>query len=109
MEQQQFLEEHVFKGLKSAIAPKTEPQVHQFNQEDFKVLLERCEYYGIGIYTIEAFLDGETYGASRHEDFRKKATDSAWYEKAFSTFSHTQEGFMYAATYKVSLKLLARY
>ncbi len=109
MEQPKFLEQHVFNGLTNVNKSKDENSAHQFSEKDFAVVLERCAYFGIGIYTIESFLDGESYGASVHEDFRKKATDAAWYNKVFSTFNHTQEGLTFSASYKVSKKLLDRY
>lgn len=109
MEQPQFLEQYVFKGLTNVNPAKTEDAVHHFSEKDFEEVLNRCAYFGIGIYTIESFLDGESFGASVHEDFRKKATDAAWYEKAFATFRMTTPGMTYCGTYKVSLKLLARY
>lgn len=108
MEQAQFLEEHVFKGCNIQKTP-SEPTNFHFSEADFATILERCEYFGIGLYSIETYLNDAIYGASHHEDFRKKATDAAWYKKAFSTFHHTQEGLTYAATYKVSKKLLDRY
>jgi hypothetical protein len=109
MEQNEFLEQYVFKGLKNANDTKDEKAPQHFSEKDFEEVLKRCEYFGIGIYTIESFFEGSSYGASVHEDFRKKATDAAWYEKAFSTFRLTQPGMTYMGTYKVSLKLLARY
>ncbi len=109
MEQPQFLEQHVFNGLTNVNDSKTEDAISHFSEKDFEEILNRCEYFGIGIYTIESFKDGESYGASLHEDFRKKATDAAWYRKAFKTFRLSKTEMTYAGTFKVSLKLLARY
>lgn len=109
MEQPEFLEQHVFNGLTNVNESKEDNAPQHFSEKDFDEILNRCEYFGIGIYTIESFKDGDSYGASLHEDFRKKATDASWYDKAFSTFRLSQDGMTYTGTFKVSLKLLARY
>ena len=109
MEQPEFLTTYVFKGLTNVHESKDENAEPHFSEKDFEAVLERCEYFGIGIYTIESFSEGKSNGKNIHEEFRKKATDAAWYNKAFSTFRMTTPGMTYAGTYKVSLKLLARY
>ncbi|AWW00615.1 hypothetical protein [Arcticibacterium luteifluviistationis] len=109
MEQAEFLEKHVFAGLENLNDGFDESGNHYFSQEHFEKVLEQAEYFGIGIYKITPFYNGEAYGVAEHESFKKKATDPKWYNKAFLTFTHRQEGLLYAATYKVSGKLLARY
>ena len=109
MEQNDFLETHIFSNLKGTTnGAKTNP-VHLFTEADFLVVLERIEHFGISVYQIEPFLDGKSFGVQTNEDLKKKATDVRWYGKAFSTFKHQQEGMLYSATYKVPTKLLARY
>jgi hypothetical protein len=99
MEQGEFLDKHVFVNQKQG----------GFTEEDFERVLDKIEYFGIGVYSIQASLDGKVYDEADHETFKKKATNSAWYKKAFLTFKHRQEGLTYSATYKVPIKLLARY
>lgn len=109
MEQADFLDSHIFSNLKSTTnGIKTNP-IYFFTEDDFEVVLERIEHFGISIYTIEPFLDGQSYGVQTNEDLKKKATDARWYRKAFSTYKHKQAGMVYSATYKVPSKLLARY
>tara|TARA_R110000868_G_scaffold145181_2_gene365136 strand:+ start:36927 stop:37253 length:327 start_codon:yes stop_codon:yes gene_type:complete len=108
MEQQEFLEKNVFADLKNLNENFEENPIHYFSESDFDAVLQKVEYFGIGIYTIEAFLDGKSYGVSDHEAHHKKATDSKWYKKAFLNFKHGESGMLYSATYKVSNKLLAR-
>jgi hypothetical protein len=99
MEQTEFLEKHVFINQTDG----------NFTEEEFENVLDKLEYFGIGVYTVKASLDGKAYDEVHHEAFKKKATNPAWYKKAFLTFKHRQEGLTYSATYKVSNKLLARF
>ena len=100
MEQQEFL-----KNLNENFE---ENSIHYFSASDFEIVLQKVEYFGIGIYTIEGILDGASYGVSDHEAHHKKATDPKWYKKAFLNFKNGKSGLLYSATYKVSNKLLAR-
>ncbi|WP_282165966.1 hypothetical protein [Cellulophaga baltica] len=108
MEQQEFLEKNVFVDLKNVNENFEADNIHQFSEAEFATVLQKCEYFGIGIYTIEAFLNGASFGVSSHDTHNKKATDPKWFKKAFSNFKNGETGMTYAATYKVSLKLLAR-
>lgn len=108
MEQVEFLEKNVFKGLEKLNDGFETENVPFFSESDFATILERAEYFGIAIYGIEPWLDGELYDVITHENLKKKATDPQWYKKAFQTFKSRQPGLSYSATYKVSAKLLAR-
>lgn len=108
MEQNEFLEKNVFQGLKKLNGGLNDKSVAFFSESDFAIVLERVEYFGIGMYGIEPSLNGEVYDVMTNEDLKKKATDPRWYKKAFQTFKLRQSGLLYAATYKVSSKLLAR-
>jgi hypothetical protein len=109
MDQNGFLETHVFSNLKGTTNGVETNPVYFFTEADFEVVLERIEHFGISVYSIEPFLDGKSFGIQTNEDLKKKATDVRWYGKAFSTFKHQQAGMLYSATYKVPSKLLARY
>lgn len=108
MEQNEFLDKHVFKGLEKLKGGFEGENVPFFSERDFAIVLERAEYFGLGIYSIEPWHNGELYDVITHENLKKKATDARWYEKAFQTFQYRQPGMVYSATYKVSKKLLAR-
>ena len=108
MKQTEFLAQHVFIDLKNLNDGFDKETTHYFSESDFQIVLERVEHFGIGVYTIEPWLDGKVFDVASHEDFRKKATDPRWYKKAFLTFKSRQDGLAYSATYKVSNKLLAR-
>tara|TARA_R110000868_G_scaffold32166_8_gene117232 strand:- start:65 stop:391 length:327 start_codon:yes stop_codon:yes gene_type:complete len=108
MEQQEFLEKNVFGDFTNLNENFEENSIHYFSEQDFEVVLQKAEYYGIGVYSIEAFSKGVSYGISNHESHHKKATDPNWYKKAFLNFKKGEAGLVYAGAYKVSNKLLAR-
>ncbi|MBU2930092.1 hypothetical protein [Winogradskyella psychrotolerans] len=108
MKQSEFLEQHIFNGLENVSDGFEDTSMHYFSESDFDAVLKKAEHFGLSIYKIETFLDGKAFDTSNHDAFKKKATDPKWYTKAFSDFKKRQEGLVYAATYKVSKKLLDR-
>ena len=108
MTQTQFLEKNIFNDLKNINDGFNDEAIPYFSESDFETLLKRAEHFGLSIYTIEPYFEGESFAIVNHDTFRKKATDPKWYTKAFSEFKKSQEGLAYAATYKVSKKLLER-
>lgn len=108
MEQTEFLEKNVFTGLKNLNEGDDKDTKQQFSELDFETVLERVEYFGIGVYAIESWENGESLAIATHEDSKKKATDPKWYQKGFLTSKSRQPGLSYSATYKVSNKLLAK-
>ncbi len=108
MEQTEFLEKNVFTDLKNLNEGDDKEIVQYFSETDFEVVLQRVEHFGIGVYGIESWLNGEVSAVATHEEFKKKATDPKWYKKAFLTSKSRESGLLYSATYKVSNKLLAK-
>jgi hypothetical protein len=108
MQQTEFLNNIVFKNLKNLNKDPKKKEIFCFSEEDFQIILERAEHYGISIYSIETWKNKKPQAISVNEDFRKKATDPKWYKKAFLTFKTTEKKLNYSAKYKVSNKLLAR-
>jgi hypothetical protein len=108
MEKTEFLQKNIFTDLKNINDGFDTETTHYFSESDFETVLKRVEHFGIGIYGIEPWFEGELYDTSAHEEHKKKATDPKWYNKAFRTFKTRQPGLSYAATYKVSKKLLER-
>lgn len=108
MEKNEFLKQHLFADLTNLNNKSEAENDFHFSEEDFGTIIERAEHLGIGIYTIETTLDGKKYAATGHEDLKKKATDHRWYKKAFLTYKTGQPGLIYAGTYKISPKLLAK-
>lgn len=108
MEKSEFLEKHVFNGLQNQNDGFDSDSIYYFSESDFETVLERSEKLGIGIYGIEPWFDGASFGVKTNEDFNKKATDPRWYKRAFTEFKKSNNDLLYAATYRVSAKLLAR-
>jgi hypothetical protein len=108
MEQSQFLEKKIFTDLKNLNDGFAEDGIQYFSENDFGIVLDRAEYFGLSIYNITPWIKSETLKSSSHEDHKKKATDPKWYKKEFVTLKTRQEGLLYSAKYKVSKKLLAR-
>ncbi len=108
MQQTEFLKKFLFKDLKNLNKNPKKKETFCFSEEDFQIILERVEHFGISIYCIETWKNKKSNSISMHEDFRKKATDPKWYKKAFLTFKTAEKKLNYSATYKVSNKLLAR-
>ncbi|WP_066224286.1 hypothetical protein [Formosa haliotis] len=104
MTQEEFLEKNVFTGLQKNEVNDD----YYFSEEDFSTVLTQCAYYGISVYDIKTIVDKDPYKTINHESFRKKATDENWYKREFSHLKHEQAGMLYAATYKVSKKLMAK-
>ena len=109
MEQTEYLEKYIFTDFKNLNEGSDKETEYQFSEADFEIILQRVEHNGIGVYNINSWLNGEAFEVAEHEDFKKKATDPKWYTKAFLTLKSRQPGLTYAATYKVSNKLLAKH
>ena len=108
MEQEKFLEQHIFIDLKNLNDGFANDEIQFFSESDFEIVLQRAEHFGLSIYSIDPWIKSEVLEASSHEDHKKKATDPKWYKKEFVTLKTRHEGILYSAKYKVSKKLLAR-
>ena len=108
MKQEEFLKEKVFIDLKNLNDGFADESTYCFSEVDFEIVLERVAHFGIAVHQIEAWKDGQSLAIANHEEYKRKATDSRWYKKAFSTQKHKEKELLYSATYKVSKKLLAR-
>tara|TARA_B110000444_G_scaffold175502_1_gene164186 strand:+ start:178 stop:504 length:327 start_codon:yes stop_codon:yes gene_type:complete len=108
MEQSQFLEKNIFTDLKNLNDGFGQDGVQYFSEDDFGIVLDRAEHFGLSIYTITPWSKDKNHEASSHENHKKKATDPKWYKKEFVTLKTRQENVLYSAKYKVSKKLLSR-
>lgn len=108
MEKTEFLEKYIFTDLQNLNTNVEADEIYSFSEIDFATILERIEHFGIGVYTIEAFLNGASYDVKNNEDARKKATDPKWYKSAYLGLKKRQVDLQYTATFKISDKLLAK-
>ncbi len=109
MEKAAFLEKIIFVDLKNLNDGFDNEPNFYFSESDFRIVLERIEKLGIGIYAIQPWLKGSLFGTKVNEDFNKKATDSRWYKGAYFEFKREQSDLLYSAKYKVSAKLLSKH
>lgn len=107
MTQDDFLTENVFKAGPNYKVDNDASSIY-FSEESFSEILNKSEHYGISVYEIKSSLNGIAGKTIHHEAFKKKATDPDWYKKQFKALKREQAGYLYAATYKVSKKLLSR-
>lgn len=101
-----FLESKIFVGLENKHQRIKDKSLHYFSEEDFKKVLERCEYFGLGIYKIQAWFKKKPYDSSVHEDYNKKTTHPKWYNSAFIELKKREKDLLFSADYRVSKKLL---
>ncbi|RKN78521.1 hypothetical protein [Ulvibacterium marinum] len=94
-----FLDEHIFVGLKNLNDGFDTESIKYFSESDFRIVLERVEKFGLGIYGIEPWQNGTYYDVYGFEDYAKTPTDSRWYNTAFDDFIASGEELLYTATY----------
>lgn len=100
----EFLDSHVFKGLKNLNDGFDAAGIKYFNSREFKIVLDRVEELGLGIYGIEPWKDGEFFGVETFEDSGFSHTDSKWFRKAFEKFLAMDSNLQYAASYYIPEK-----
>jgi predicted esterase YcpF (UPF0227 family) len=99
---EEFLKENIYKGLTNLNIGFDAPSIYYFSAEDFKIVLQRVEQFGIGIKGIEPWKDGEYYDSRVCEEFDKESSNPKWYNKAFKQFlDRGDEPLQYAASYDV--------
>ena len=101
-----FLEAKIFTGLENQHKGIRDKSYQYFSEADFKTILERAEYFGLGIYKILAFRKKKPYASATHEDYNKKTTHPKWYNTAFIHLKKTEKDLLFAADYRISKKLL---
>lgn len=100
-----YLEQHVFYGLKNQNDGFDAESVNYFLEEDFKMVLDRVEKLNIGITGIEPWLHGEFYDVLVAGDYGTNAFDSNWYKSAFEKFRTENKNLLYAAGYIIPSEL----
>ena len=101
-----FLEKNIFLSLKNINDGFDSKSIYYFSESDFEIILKRVESYGLGIYGIEPWFEGDFYGVLACEDYNQSPSDSRWYKKAFSKFKNKKKNLQYSATYQIPKKLL---
>lgn len=96
---EQFLNENIFHELQNLNDGFDSHKIKYFSANNFRIILERIEKLGIGIYGIEPWKNGEFYDVSVYEDYTDNPLDPLWYNQAFNEFISTGEELQYSATY----------
>lgn len=109
MTELEFLQTEIFKDLTNLNKKASKAKEYKFDEADFATVLERAAYNGLSLYSITTWLKRTTFGTITHLDQSKKATDARWYNRAYITMKKRQEGLIYAADFKVPVKLMARF
>lgn len=103
MDKVSFLIKNVFIGLENLNDGFDSESIYYFSENDFEIVLDRVEKFGIEILGIEPWKNGEFYDVMVSEDFK---SDSKWYRKAFLKFKESTETLQYSASYKIPYTLL---
>ena len=101
-----YLDKHVFVGLKNLNSGFDSPTISYFSESDFEIVLDRVERLGLGIQGIEPWLNGDYFGVVVCEDSGLAPTNPKWYRDAFKHFKDMKEDLQYSATYFIPDKLL---
>jgi len=94
-----YLNNYIFFGLKNLNTGFDVMSIAYFSEADFEIVLQRVKKYGLGIYGIEPWKNGEYFDVLCYESFSDGATDHNWYMQAFEKFKNTGEQLQYSATY----------
>jgi hypothetical protein len=109
MTKEEFLDTYIFEGLTDLNDGFDAETIKYFTEQDFDKVLDRVEKYGLSIYGIEPWQDGEYYDCKvfeSYEDNYESAADPKWYRSVFEGFIVQGEVLQYAASYGVPEELL---
>ncbi|MGV3612386.1 MAG: hypothetical protein ACO1N0_15615 [Fluviicola sp.] len=99
---EKFLDENLFYGLTDINTGFDAPYIRYFSAEDFKIVLQRCEKLGIGIYGIEPWLNGSYYDVIAFNS----PLNAQRYNAAFEKFLKKGKDLQYSATYYIPEELM---
>lgn len=109
MTKEEFLDTYIFKDLTNLNDGFDADSIKYFSKEEFEIVLDRVEQYGLSIYGIEPWKDGDFYDCKvfeSYEDNFENAADPKWYRSIFEGFIAQEEVLQYAASYGVPEELL---
>ncbi len=101
LRKKEFMDEHIFLGLTDVNTGFDSVSIKYFSANDFKIILQRCEKLGVGIYGIEPWKNGSFYDVKTYESYSDSPMDPHWYHKAFESFLARGEKLQYAASYYI--------
>lgn len=104
MDKVSFLIKNIFIGLENLNNGFDSESIYYFSENDFEIVLDRVEKFGIEILGIEPWKNGDFYDVMTSENFKP---DSKWYRKAFSEFKKRDQNLQYSASYRIPIKYLS--
>lgn len=96
-----FLNNHVFYDMEDLNDGYDASAIRYFSVDDFAVALDRFEFFGVEVFGIEPWPDGQFGGVKIHEDYSERADDATWYRTAFREFIDAGVRSHYAGSYRV--------
>ncbi len=96
-----WLNKNIFTGLHNLNNGFDTSSIHYFSEEQFEIVLQRVERYGIGIYGIEPWYRGEFFDVLTCEKYGGDHSNPAWYYQAFEEFKQQNMELQYSASYHV--------
>jgi hypothetical protein len=108
MTKEEYLKNYIYKGLTNLNNGFDSPSIYYFDEFEFKIVLNRVEKLGLGIFGIEpwGFLDKHYFDTKVYEEYSSSSTDTDWFNKAFKEFCSINEKLMYSASYYIPEELL---
>jgi hypothetical protein len=106
LKKEEFLKSKIFIGLKNLNDGFDSESINYFSESDFETVLNRVEKYGIGIYGIEPWLNGNFYSVRVHEELNAEPNEPNWYREAFLEFKKSGKILQYSATYEIPKELI---
>ncbi len=104
--EQKFLEHYVFQGLKNLNNGFDSKCIYYFSKEDFEIVLNRVEFFKIGILGVEPWPDGSYRTTLLVNDSEYQADDPQWYRAAFKQLLDMGITSHFSASYFVPDQLL---
>lgn len=109
MTPKEFLDTYIFNGLTDLNDGFDVDSIKYFSKNDFEVVLNRAEEYGLEIYGIELWKDREYYDTKNFEFHYTNiadAEDPQWYKHAFMELIKEEGNLQFSASYGVPDTLL---
>ncbi len=106
LKKEEFLKSKIFIGLKNLNDGFDSESINYFSEYDFEIVLNRVEKYGIGIFGIEPWFNGDFYSVRVAEQLNAEPNDPNWYREAFSEFKKSGKNLQYSATYEIPNELI---
>lgn len=106
MKKEEFLDRYIFNGLQNINNGFDVESIKYFSEKDFSIILDRVEKYGLEVYGIEPWKEGEYFDCKVWESYSSSPADATWYSTAFKSFTDKNENLQYSATYGIDEKLL---